>query len=60
VDDLTTENATLKTKAEGLAVEAQELVDKRQAKAETKERNLQQHLQAALDSLRGKFLPCSN
>jgi hypothetical protein len=60
VDDLTTENAALKTKAEGLAVEAQELVDKRQAEAETKERNLQQHLQAALDSLRGKFLPCSN
>jgi hypothetical protein len=70
VDDLTVENAALKTKAEGLAVEAtqlradqakaQELVDKRQAEAETKEKNLQQRLQAALDSLHGKFLPCSN
>jgi hypothetical protein len=60
----------LKTKADGLAVEAtqlradqakaQELVDKRQAEAETREENFQQCLQDALDSLRGKFLPCSN
>jgi dynactin complex subunit len=70
VDDLTTENAALKTKVEGLAVEAtqlradqakaKELVDKRQAEAETKERNLQQRLQATLDSLHSKFLACSN
>jgi hypothetical protein len=36
------------------------LADKRQAEAESKEKNLQQRLQAALDSLRGKFLPCLN
>jgi regulator of replication initiation timing len=70
VDDLAANNAALKTKADGLAVEAtqlradqakaQELVDKRQAEAEMKEKNLQQCLQAALDSLHGKFLPCLN
>jgi hypothetical protein len=51
-------------KADGLAAEvtqlktdqakAQELFDKRQAEAETKEKNLQQRLQTSLDSLRGK------
>jgi hypothetical protein len=70
VDDLTAKNATLKTKADGLAVEAtqlradqakaQELDDKCQAEAESKEKSLQQCLQTALDFLRGKFLPCPN
>jgi hypothetical protein len=68
VDDLAAENALLKTKADGLAVEAaqlradqvkaQELVDKHQAEAKSNERSLQQRLQTALDSLRGKFFPC--
>jgi hypothetical protein len=54
VDDLMAENATLKTKAEDLAVEAtqlranqtkaQELVDKRQTEADAREKNLQQRL----------------
>jgi hypothetical protein len=54
----------LKSKADGLAAEvtqlktnqakAQELFDKRRVEAESRERNLQQRLQAALDSLRGK------
>jgi hypothetical protein len=70
VDDLVAENAALKTKSEGLAIEAtqlranqgkaQELVDKRQAEAEAREKSLQQRMQAPLDSLRSKFLPCSN
>jgi hypothetical protein len=64
VDDLTAENTAFKTKADGLAVEAaqlrtdqakaQELFDKRQAEAESREKNLQQRLQTALDSLRGE------
>jgi hypothetical protein len=68
VDDLATENALLKTKIDGLAVEAaqlradqakaQELFDKHQAEAESKEKSLQQRLQTALDSLRSKFIPC--
>jgi hypothetical protein len=67
VDDLVAENASLKTKVDGLAVEAaqlkvdqaraQELFDKHQAEAESKEKNLQQRLQTALDSLCGKFVP---
>jgi hypothetical protein len=50
MDDLAAENAALKTKADGLAVEAtqlradqakaRELVDKHQAEAESKEKNL--------------------
>jgi hypothetical protein len=54
------ENASLKSKADGLGVnvaqlktdqaKAQELFDKRQMEAESRERNLQQCLQAALDS----------
>jgi hypothetical protein len=65
VDDLIAENTLLKSKADGLAIEAaqlradqakaQELFDKRQAEAESREKNLQQRLQTALDSLRGKF-----
>jgi hypothetical protein len=68
VGNLAAENASFKTKADGLAAEvaqfradqaeAQELFDKRQAEAESKEKSLQQHLQTALDSLRGKFIPC--
>jgi hypothetical protein len=67
-DDLAAKNASLKTKADGLAVEAaqlradqamaQELVNKHQAEGESKERSLQQRLQTALHSLRGKFIPC--
>jgi hypothetical protein len=58
------ENSLLKAKADGLADEvtqlktdsakAQELVNQRRVEAESKEKNLQQRLQAALDSLHGK------
>jgi hypothetical protein len=58
------ENSLLKSKADGLAAEvtqlkaeqakAQELVDQWRVEAESRERNLQQRLQAALDSLHGK------
>jgi hypothetical protein len=68
VDNLAAENASLKTKIDGLAfeaaqlradqVKAQELFDKRQAEAESKEKSLQQRLQTTLDSLRSKFIPC--
>jgi hypothetical protein len=54
VDNLTAENASLKTKADGLAIKAaqlradqakaQVLFDKRQAEAESKEKILQQCL----------------
>jgi regulator of replication initiation timing len=64
VDDLVAENTSLKLKAEGLAADvaqlksdqakAQELFDKRQAEAGSREKNLQQHLQTALDSSCGK------
>jgi hypothetical protein len=64
VDDLIVENTALKTKADGLAIEAaqlrtdqakaQELLDKHQSEAESREKNLQQRLQTALDSLRGE------
>jgi regulator of replication initiation timing len=67
VDDLVAKNTSLKTKADGLVVEdvqlradqakAQELFNKHQAEAESREKNLQQCLQHALDSLRGKFYP---
>jgi hypothetical protein len=66
VDDLVAKNTSLKSKADGLAAEAaqlradqakaQELFNKRQVKAESREKNLQQRLQTALDSLRGKPL----
>jgi hypothetical protein len=58
----------LKIKVDGLAAKvaqlkadqakAQELLDKHQAKAELKEKSLQQRLQTTIDSLRGKFIPC--
>jgi hypothetical protein len=64
IDDLVAKNTLLKSKAEGLAAEAsqlradqvkaQELFDKRQAEAGSREKNLQQRLQTALKSLRGK------
>jgi hypothetical protein len=70
VDDLIAENTSLKTKADGLAVEAprlradqakaQELFYKCQAEAESREKSLQQRLHTALDSLRGKFYPLSS
>jgi DNA repair ATPase RecN len=64
-DDLSAKNSSLKAKADGLADEvtqlktdlekkAQELVNQRRVEAESKEKNLQQRLQAALDSLHGK------
>jgi uncharacterized coiled-coil DUF342 family protein len=66
IDDLSIENSSLKLKAEGLADEVsqlkadltkvQELANKQRAEAELKERDLQQRLQAALDSLHGEFL----
>jgi hypothetical protein len=65
VADLVAENTLLKMKADGLAIEAaqlradqakaRELFDKRQDKAESREKSLQQRLQTALDSLRSKF-----
>jgi hypothetical protein len=70
VDELATENNSLKSKADGLAAEvtqlktgqakAQELIDKRQVEAESRERKLQQRLQATLDSLRSKPCPMFN
>jgi hypothetical protein len=68
VDNLAAENASLKTKADGLVAKAaqlradrtkaQELFDKRQDNVESKEKSLQQCLQTTLDSLRSKFIPC--
>jgi chromosome segregation ATPase len=70
VDNLAAKNSSLKIKADGLAAEAaqlrddrtnaQDLFDKCQADVESKEKNLQQCLQTALDSLHGKFIPCLN
>jgi hypothetical protein len=64
LDDLVAENSSLKAKADGLAddvtqlkadsVKAQELVNQRRVEAESKEKDLQQRLQAALDSLHGE------
>jgi cell division protein FtsB len=64
IDDLTAENSSLKAKADGLAddvtqlkadqAKAQELHNQRQAEAESKEKDLQQRLQAALNSLHGE------
>jgi hypothetical protein len=54
----------LKSNADGLAIEvallradqakAQELFDKRQVEAKSRDKSLQQRLQTTLDSLRGK------
>jgi hypothetical protein len=64
LDDLVAKNSSLKAKADGLAddvtqlkadsAKAQELVNQRRVEAELKEKDLQQRLQAALDSLHGK------
>jgi uncharacterized coiled-coil DUF342 family protein len=65
IDDLAAENSSLKAKADGLAddvtqlkadsAKALELHNQQRAEAESKEKDLQQCLQAALDSLHGKF-----
>jgi regulator of replication initiation timing len=67
IDDLSAENSSLKLKTESLADEvsklkadstaAQELANKQRADAESKEKGLQQRLQAALDSLHGESRP---
>jgi hypothetical protein len=64
IDDLAAKNSSLRAKADGMADEvtklkadsakAQELVNQRRVDAELKEKDLQQRLQAALDSLHGK------
>jgi uncharacterized coiled-coil DUF342 family protein len=65
IDDLAAENSLLRAKADGLADEvtqlkadltkAQELVNQRRVEAESKEKDMQQRLQATIDSLHGKF-----
>jgi hypothetical protein len=65
IDDLVAENSSLRAKADGLADEvtqlkadsmkAQELVNQQRVEAESKEKGLQQRLQATLDSLHGKY-----
>jgi hypothetical protein len=67
IDDLSAENSSLKLKTESLADEvsqlkagsttAQELANKQRADAESKEKGLQQRLQAALDCLHGESRP---
>jgi hypothetical protein len=64
MDDLEAENSSLRAKADGLANEvtqlkadstkAQELANKHRMEAESKEKDLHQRLQTALDSLHGK------
>jgi DNA repair exonuclease SbcCD ATPase subunit len=65
IDDLAAKNSSLKAQADGLAddvtqlkadsAKAQELDNQRRVEAESKEKDLQQRLQAALDSLHSKF-----
>jgi Skp family chaperone for outer membrane proteins len=65
IDDLVAENSSLEAKADGLvddvtqlkadSAKAQELDNQRRAEAESKEKDLQQRLQATLDSLHGKI-----
>jgi hypothetical protein len=67
LDDLAAEKSVLMAKADGLAKEvarlkaestkAQELATRRRLEVESKEKGPHQHLQAALDTLRGKPLP---
>jgi regulator of replication initiation timing len=67
IDDLSAENSSLKLKTESLADEvsqlkadstaAQELANKQCTDAESKEKGLQQRMQAALDSLHGESRP---
>jgi uncharacterized coiled-coil DUF342 family protein len=64
IDDLEAKNSSLRAKADGLANEvtrlkadstkAQELANKHRMEAESKEKDLHQRLQTALDSLHGK------
>jgi hypothetical protein len=64
IDDLEAENSLLRAKADGLTNEvtqlkadstkAQELAKKHRMEAESKEKDLHQRLQTALDSLHGK------
>jgi hypothetical protein len=64
LDDLAVENSGLKAKTAELADEvsqlkaestkAQELARTRRIEAETKEKDMQQHLQSSLDALRGE------
>jgi outer membrane murein-binding lipoprotein Lpp len=65
IDDLAAENSSLRAKVDGLANEvtqlkadsmkAQELVNQRRVEAKSKEKDLQQCLQTALNSLHGKY-----
>jgi hypothetical protein len=67
IDNLAADNSVLKAKADGLAdevaqlktdsVKAQEFSNKHRMEAKSKEKDLHQRLQTALDSLHGK--PCS-
>jgi regulator of replication initiation timing len=67
IDNLSAENSSLKLKTKSLADEvsklkadssaAQEFANKKCADAESKEKGLQQRVQAALDSLRGEYHP---
>jgi peptidoglycan hydrolase CwlO-like protein len=64
IDDLAAKNSSLRAKADGMADEvtqlkadsakAQELVNQQRMDAESKDKDLQQRLQAALYSLLGK------
>jgi hypothetical protein len=66
IDNLATDNSAVKAKADGLADEvaqlkidsakAQELANQCRLEAESKEKDLHQRLQTALDSLHGKPL----
>jgi regulator of replication initiation timing len=64
LDDLAAENSGMKAKADGLADEvarlkaesskAQELAKTCRLKAESREKDMHQHLQTSLDALRGE------
>jgi hypothetical protein len=70
IDDLAAKNSSLEVTTDGLAdnvtqlkadsAKAQELDNQRRAEAESKEKDLQQRLQAALDSLHGKIYSSFN
>jgi hypothetical protein len=70
IDNLAANNSVLEARADGLADEvaqlktdlakAQELANKHRMEAALKEKDMQQCLQTALDSLQGKpYFPCS-
>jgi hypothetical protein len=64
LDDLVVEKSELKAKADGLVdavarlkselTKAQELAKTRRLEAESREKDMHQHLQTSLDTLRGK------